>query len=226
MSLQYIVDIANSISIDRKKVVGIQYTRSEVARTELTPTKNPWRFIVEVPNMPYYIMRPILEQLNVIDRYQPELLSFNNNVNTKHIFRQQSNVTFATPLQVVSYVGNQLTITNLPAVAVGTTILNAGDLLQINGFPYPFTVIGDVLMPAAANVTVTTHRPNIITNSVVGLNITVGSSCQFNLFCPNMPSFKLTPGRKVLAPNGSDFINASLVEFDGAFEMFEWTQNS
>ena len=41
--LQTIIDNCNAIEIDRRKVVGIQFTRNEVARTSETPTYQPWR---------------------------------------------------------------------------------------------------------------------------------------------------------------------------------------
>jgi hypothetical protein len=225
MSLQSILNLANFVSFDRRKVVGIQYTRNETARTELTPTKNPWRFTISVPSLPYYIMRPILERLTTIDRYTNELVTFNTNINTRHIFRQQSNVTFGTPLNVVSFSGNSLVVNNLPLVPVGTVLLSSGDLIQISGHPYPFTVSTDVLMPATASVTITTHRPNIITTSVVGQSLIIGSTCQFNVFCPNMPNYKLVPGNKLKDSSGN-YINASLVEFDSEFQYYEWLQDS
>jgi hypothetical protein len=167
-------------------------------------------------------MRPILESLTFIDRYQPETITFNNNINVRHIFRQQTTVVFATAPQVVSFTGNQLVLTNLPAVGAADVIFASGDLIQINGFPYPFTVVTDVLRGVGANVTLTTHRPNIITSPVIGLNVVVGSTAQFRVFCPNMPKYKLVPGRKIKDATGA-YINASLVEFDDDFEFYEWT---
>jgi hypothetical protein len=225
MSLQSILDLSTFVSFDRRKVVGIQYTRNEITRTELTPTKNAWKFSVAVPSLPYYTMRPILETLTTLDRNTNQLVTFNNNIRTRHIFRQQSTVTFATPLNVVSFAGNILTVNNLPAVPVGTLLLGSGDLIQITGYPYPFTVSNDVFMPAAASVNITTHRPNIISASVTGLDVIVGPSCTFNVFCPNMPNYKLVPGNRIKDVSGN-YVNASLVEFDSEFQFYEWLVNS
>jgi hypothetical protein len=63
-----------------------------------------------------------------------------------------------------------------------------------------------------AVVTATVHRPNFITSSTVGLGINVGNTVQFRMFCPNMPTYKLTPGGQ----------NA-LIGWSGDFQLVEYT---
>ena len=48
--LQTIIDKCNGLNIDRRKMVGIQYTRNESPRTSQTPTFNPWRFVLDMPS--------------------------------------------------------------------------------------------------------------------------------------------------------------------------------
>ena len=48
--LQTILNYCNGIAIDRRRVVGIQYTRNEIPRVSATPTKNPWKFTLDMTN--------------------------------------------------------------------------------------------------------------------------------------------------------------------------------
>jgi hypothetical protein len=76
------------------------------------------------------------------------------------------------------------------------------------------------LRGTAGTVTVTTNRPNIITGAVAGAGLTVGNACEFYMFCPNMPTYKLIPGGGVRS-NGTT-INNALIEFSDDFTLYEW----
>jgi hypothetical protein len=123
-------------------------------------------------------------------------------------------------LTVSSFVGNQLVLSGLPGIAANAVLFKPNDLIQIGAHTYPFTSTTQILRGSASTVTITTNRPNIITGSVVGDGITVGNDCTFNMFCPNMPTYKLTPGGFV----GSDTttLNNALIEFNDDFELYEW----
>lgn len=231
-ALQSLINLCNGLTIDRRKLVGVQYTRSQLPRTELTPTKNPWRFSMEIPAQPWYQMRPILEELNTLDRYQPEVVTFSNAANMAWMFRYQGTNagqltnTPPTGMTVTSFNGNQLVLGNIPARTVGDILIAAGDLIQIAGSPYPFTSTTNIVYTAAmASATVTTHRPNIITLGVAGNTVIVGNTSQFNLFCPGLPNYKLTPAAYVRHAT-LGVINFAMVEFDGPLELYEWVSGA
>ena len=75
-----------------------------------------------------------------------------------------------------------------------------------------------VLLPQA--VTVTTNRPNILTGTLTGLGIIVGNTCEFNMFCPNMPTYKLVVGGQAMS--GSTVVNNALLEFSDSFNLYEF----
>jgi hypothetical protein len=229
--LQTIIDKASSLTIDRRRVVGVQYSRSEIAKVSETPTRQPWRFGLNISAaLQYGDNRDLMEALDFYDKRYPQVVSFSNVPGQSYIFAYQGAASsFISGMSVASFVGNQLTL-NLPAIQpnfpAGMTLFKSGDILQIVGFPYPFTVVGpaiasnvitpgDVLRGSGTTITLTTHRPNIITSTVVGAGIVVGNSVQFNVFCPNMPTYRLVPGGK----------NA-LIEFSSDFQLYEWVGNS
>lgn len=221
--LQTIINNASGLTIDRRKVVGIQITRNEIPRTSLTPTRQPWRFTLTMPSsLRYYNNRNLLEELDRIDRYQPQTVTFGDNPCLSWIFRYQGslNASQIANLRVVSYIGNQLVISGLPAISSTRVIFEPNDLIQIGAYIYPFTSTTQILRGTGSTVTVTTSRPNIISSSVVNAGLTVGNSCQFRMFCPNMPTYKLIPGGYVRS--GTTTVNNALIEFSDDFELYEW----
>ncbi len=221
--LQTIIDKASGLTIDRRKVVGVQITRNEIPRTSLTPTKQPWRFVVTMPpSLYYYNNRNLLEELDRLDRYQPQLITFSNNPCISWIFRYQGSMNQGqiNNLSVVSFTGNQLVIGGLPGIASTRVLFEPNDLIQIGAYTYPFTSTTRITRGGGSTVTVTTNRPNIITGGVGGSGITVGAACTFNMFCPNMPTYKLIPGGGV--KSGSTTINNALIEFSDDFTLYEW----
>jgi hypothetical protein len=221
--LQTIIDKCNGLTIDRRQMVGIQYTRNESPRTSATPTFNPWRFVLDMPSsLRYNEARALMEQLDTLDRYTPQVITFGNNACLSWIFKYQGSLSTAqlNTVTVQSFVGDQLVLTNLPAVASTRVLFEPNDLIQIGTYTFPFTSTTQVTRGNDATVTVTTNRPNILTGPVAAQNITVGNACQFYVYCPNMPTYKLVPGG-ALKSNGTT-INNALLEFSDAFNLYEW----
>ncbi len=221
--LQTIIDRCNGIKINRRNVVGIQYTRNEIPRVSETPTRNPWKITLDMPNsFRYNEARSLMEELDTLDTTTPQILTFGNNPNLTWIWKYQGSMTSGqiATLTVQSYVGNQLTLTGLPTIGAGSYLFKKNDLIQINGHPYPFTTEDDILRGTGTTVVITTSRPNIITDSVVGDGVTVGTSCQFNMFCPNMPVYKLLVGG--YQKTGNIIQNNALIQWSDSFYLYEF----
>ena len=220
--LQTIVDKCQGMEIDRRKVVGIQTTRNEVARTSETPTFNPWRINLTMPaSLRYNEARALMEQLDVLDRNTPQVITFGNASCLSWIFRYQASLATSqlNQMTVQSFIGNQLVLTNLPAINANRIMFEQNDLIQIGNYTFPSTT--QVTRGTGATVTITTHRPNIISGVVDTANITVGNACQFYMFCPNMPTYKLYPGGADYSAGGT-LVGNALIEFSGDFSLYEW----
>ncbi len=221
--LQTIINNCNGMVINRRKVVGLQITRNEIPRVTLTPTRQPWKFTLTMPpSLKYYNNRNLLETLDTMDRVSPEIVTFSNNACLSWIFRYQGQLSSGqvSSLTVQSFVGNQLVLTNLPPVPSNTVIFEQNDLIQLGNYPYPFTSTTRVTRGGGTTITVTTNRPNILSYNVAGLRTTVGNSCKFNVFCPNMPTYKLIPGGTTYL-NGN-VINNAYIQFTDDFELYEY----
>lgn len=211
MSLQRIVNGAESIQFNRRKVVGVQYTRSEVALRNETVTKNPWRLNVTFPAyLPYANNRDLIEAIDLLDSKTSETITFSN-MTWMLAYQGAMTANQRIGLAVSSFVGNQLVLTGLPEVnnnfPATSVMFKAGDFIQIVGKPYPFTVTQTVLRGNDSTVTLTVHRPNFISTNVAGLAVNIGNDVQFKLFCPNMPTYTVIPGRYIV--------------FDSNFSLYE-----
>lgn len=221
--LQTIIDYCNGLAIDRRKVVGIQYTRNEIPRVSQTPTKNPWKFTIDMPSsFRYNEARALMESLDQLDRITPQVITFSNRPEFAWMFRYQGVMTPGqiAGMTVQSYVGDQLVLTGLPAVNSTAVLFEPNDLIQIGNKYYPFTSVNQVLRGSGSTVTVTTSRPNILSTSVVGYGLVVGNNCSFTMFCPNMPTYKLIVGGQQVS--GRTVIGNALIEFSDAFQLYEF----
>jgi hypothetical protein len=225
--LQTIVDNCDSLEIDRRKVVGIQITRNEVPRTSATPTYQPWRMKLTMPSFyKYNAARSLMEALDTLDRNSPQVITFSNNPKLSWIFKYQGAMSQGqiNGILVDSFgngSGNDLVLKNLPAVPASTVLFEPNDLIQIGNKKFPFTSTTQVLRGSGSTVTVYTNRPNILTGSVSNQTITVGNACEFTMFCPNMPVYKLIPGGYERNAAGT-ILNNALIEFSDAFQFYEW----
>ena len=221
--LQTIVNFCNGLQINRRKVVGIQFTRNELPRVSETPTYNPWRFTLDMPtSFRYSDARALIEQIDNLDRTTPQIITFSDHPSLSWIFRYQGSLssTQLNAIRVNSFIGDQLVLQNLPTIPSTRVLFEPNDLIQIGNYTFPFTSTTRVLRGSAGTVTVTTNRPNIISGSVGSAGITVGNTCKFYMFCPNMPTYKLIPGGQLMS-NGSVYNNA-LIEWSDSFQLYEW----
>ena len=224
--LQTIVNACNELSIDRRKVAGIQFARNEEPRVSQTPTLNPWKMTLTVPNsFRYAEARSLIESIDTLDRFTPELITFSNSGKLDWIFNYQGALTAGevANITVTSFTGDQLVLGNLPSVSGSTIMFRPNDLIQIgslNEHPFPFTSTTQVTRGSSSTVTITTNRPNIITASVVGEGIIVGNDCQFYMFCPNMPTYTLIPGGWQTI--GGATYNNAYIEWSDDFTLYEW----
>ena len=212
MSLQTIINIAESITINRRRVVGLQYTRNEIARISETPTRNPWRMTVTVSALiPYAQGRQLIEELDRLDRSIAQTVTFSNNPKLSFMFKYQGDFpTNIATMTVQSASGKQVVLTNLFIVDPTDVVFYAGDIIQFAGYPYPFTVTQTVQRGTGNTVTLTLHRPIFLdTGDLVGSNIVAGNSVSFRMICANMPTYTIVPG--------------PYIQFNGDFELYEST---
>lgn len=222
MSLQRIINKAETIQINRRKVIGIQYSKSQMASAAETVTRNPWQLTVRVSAALLYDdpeTRSILETIDNLDRNTSEVIALNSLPKLSWLFKYNGALT---PVQLSNFIvdsfnGKELRLaSNFQGIQIGTVLFKAGDFVQVKDKPYPFTIKNDVTltqaMVNAGKVTLTTHRGNFIVDDVQGKQLNFGNDVQFRVFCPNMPTYTIIPGGRY-----------GMVQFDSDFQLYEWT---
>ena len=200
MSFQTIFEIQQSMSVQNRRTVGQQYSRSGQVRVAQYLTSVPWVFTVQPHSFLYYPqVRNVIQAIDNKDRQLPETISFASS-NLSWFVSYQGDLTNsqvnALTLETVPAANSQtITVGNLPSVTATRNVFKAGDFLQLGLYPYKVTA--DVLRGIGTTVSVNLHRPVIGTPSTGELTA-VGSDCTFYMLAETCPTYTLMP-----APNGA-----------------------
>ncbi len=211
MSIQSLINIAETIEFDRRKVVSQQISRSGIVKVTESVTRQPWRMTVNISAVtPYADARELMETIDYYDRVNYQDVTFGDRLGWMFAYRGDISTNQLNTMTVTSFVGNTLTL-NVSGVNVsaGSNIFKKNDIFTFGTTPYPFTVVNDVVRGSQSTVTVTTHRPNFTTVSLVGSTLTVGPSVKFRMIARSMPTYRVIPGR--------------YVEITGPLELYEFT---
>lgn len=212
MSFQTIFDIQQSLTVNNRRTVGQQVSRSGQVRVAQYLTSVPWVFTVTPHNYLYYPqVRNVIQAIDNKDRQLPETISFASTTLSWFTAYQGSLTTVQANALTLAAVpaANSTTITvgNLPSVSSSDFVFKAGDFLQLGLYPYKVTA--DVLRGSASTVTVSLHRPVIGTPSV-GTLTGVGAACTFYVLAETCPTYTLNP-----------MTNGAFVQWDSPFVFRE-----
>jgi hypothetical protein len=199
MSFQTILDIHQTFTVNNRRTVGQQVSRSGQLRVAQYLTSVPWVFTVVPHNFLYYPqVRDVIQSIDNADRQNPQNITFNTPT-LEWFTKMQGTATAAT-------------LASTPAANTQTLALSsngtykAGDFIQVGGYVYKVTA-------DSAGSSVSIHRPLIGTPSS-GATVTVGKAVTFNVVAEQCPTYTLKP-----------MTNGAFVEWDGAFVFRENVSN-
>lgn len=212
MSIQNIIDKAQQIEIDRRRVVGQTISRSQRLKTAERSTAQPWRFKITPPgSLPWTASRGFIQVIDANDRVGEYTISLSNTAGMNYITAYMGELTQIqlNSLEIQAVNTNSLTITTLPSVSSSTVIFSQGDLIQPENSRYPYTVAQTVTRGLSTTTSVTLHRPIITSEgiSLVGQGLAVGNSCTWRVVVAGLPSYQLIPMKQV--------------QYTGDFELIE-----
>jgi hypothetical protein len=208
MSFQTIMEVQQSMTVNNRRTVGQQVSRSGQIREAQYLTAVPWVFTVVPHNyLSYATSRQIIQTIDNKDRQLPETITFN--VTNLRWFTSYQGGAATTPTTVTlgatpAANSQTLSLANLPA-STGS-IFKAGDFIMIGGFTYKIT---EDVPYTGATATVSIHRP-VIGSPVSGAAVACGNNCTFTVLAEKCPTYTLTPSP------GSAFVN-----WDDAFVFRE-----
>lgn len=178
MSFQTIVDIQQSMTVNNRRTIGQQYSRSGQITVAQYLTTVPWVFTIRPHEFLYYPqVRDIIQSIDNADRQNPEYITFDS-ANLDWFTKMQGTATSAT-------------LASSPTTNTQTLSLNsngtfkAGDFIEVAGHVYKVTA-------DSAGSTVYIHRPFIGTASS-GATVTLGKDVSFYVVAEQCPTYTLMP---------------------------------
>jgi hypothetical protein len=223
MSLQSILAITETVSINDHKFAGQMLSRNMRISTSEILTVQPFQFTLKPMNyLQYSTNRAVLSALRTADRITEQYLNFGTTGWLNYIAYQgdmtalQAN---ATTIET-STTGMNIVLGTLPAISSSAYIVKTGDFIQIDRYAYIATA--SVQRGGSATVTIPVHRTVMTTVSSqigavigqYGTTVSLGGSTYTGITFPvvlrEYPTYTLVP-----------MTNDSFIAWDGAFNAYE-----
>ena len=223
MSLQTILSVAESVSINDHKFAGQMLSRNMRISTSEILTVQPFQFTMKpMSYLQYSTNRSVLSALRTADRITEQYLNFGTTGWLNYIVYQgdmssvQAN---ATTIQTGT-TGKNIVLGNLPSISSGAFIVKTGDFIQIDRYAYIATA--SVQRGGSSTVTIPVHRTVMTTVSSplpavigqYGTTTSLGGSTYTGITFPvvlrEYPTYTLVP-----------MTNDSFISWDGEFNAFE-----
>lgn len=186
MSFQWIIDRAEMISINRKKVVASTTARDGTTRS-VSRGGQIWRFDVKVPDgLRWTDIRQYISQAESLDRTTAANIQFNNTGHNWLVKYQGSSPNYTSFVASITQGSSSITLTNWPATGAGY-FFRTGDIIQLGSTGKCYTVTADV---PTTTTTVYLHRP-VIESTATGVALRVAENCVFNVVCVQFPEWTL-----------------------------------
>jgi len=223
MSLQTILSVAESVSINDHKFAGQMLSRNMRISTSEILTVQPFMFTIKPMNyLQYSTNRDVLSDLRVADRITEQYLNFGSTGWLNYIKYQgdMSGVQAAACQVQTSSANKTIVLGSLPSITSTLYIVRAGDFIQIDRYAYIATA--DVQRGGGLTVNIPVHRSLMTTVSVAtaavigqfGTTVALGGSTYtgttFPVVMREYPTYTLVP-----------MTNDSWISWDGAFSALE-----
>lgn len=218
MSLQYIINSAVSIEVNRSKLVAQSISRSGKVLTSSRNWVNPWRFVVEPqPVWLHANYRSIFEPIINGDKYtehtiklgqggQAWITEYLGSCARENIIIDNKTYRVLTGVKVVSATqGTAKIILDIGSLDANT-IVKVGDIIQPLGHRYPYVVTASAVVGGLLEVSI--HRAWLGNTFTGGTGtLIVGTDCEFRVQVSKMPTTKFSTNK--------------LVEFTSNFDLIE-----
>lgn len=226
MSLQTILSIAESVSIQDHKFAGQMLSRNMRISTSEILTVQPFQFTIKPMNyLQYSTNRSVLSALRTADRITEQYINFGTTGWLNYIaYQGDMTGVQAAACQIDTTAngtsGKNIVLISLPSITSTLNIVKIGDFIQIDRYSYIATA--NVQRGSGTSVTVPVHRTVMTTvSSAIGAVIgqygtttSLGGSTYTGVTFPvvlrDYPTYTLVP-----------MTNDSWVQWDGAFNAYE-----
>jgi hypothetical protein len=223
MSLQTILSIAESVSINDHKFAGQMLSRNMRISISEILTVQPFEFDIKPMNYLLYSQnRSVLSSLRTADRISEQYINFGTTGWTNYINYQgdMSSVQINACTIETSSANKTIVLGSLPSISSSAYIVKIGDFIQIDRYAYIATA--NVQRGGAATVNIPVHR-TIMTTLVSAIGAVIGqygtttsiggstyTGITFPVVLRDYPIYTLVP-----------MTNDSFISWNGSFKAYE-----
>lgn len=223
MSLQKILEVCESLTINDHKFAGQMLSRNMRLSTSEILTVQPFMFAMKpMSYLLYSKNRDLLSVLREADRVTEQYLNFGSTGWLNYIqYRGEMTEAEINAVTVSPLSANKtIQLDNLPAISSTALIVRTGDFVQVGRYAYIATA--DVVRGAGSSVNVPVHRSLIapVSSSIpavigqFGTTVSLGGSTYTGITFPvvlrEYPTYTLVP-----------MTNDSFIGWDGQFAAME-----
>lgn len=184
MSFQWIIDNAESISIDTQPNVSSTVTRNGTVRST-SRGGDTWRFTVKVPDGPAWTdYRNNIAKAQALGRTTTANIQISTSGQTTWLNKYQGNVSNTSAVTASWTTGNTITLTG--GQAASGYNFRAGDFIQLGTTGRVYQVAADV---AYNSNTVTLNRP--IIESAGSATLKIGPDVTWTVICKDFPTWTI-----------------------------------
>lgn len=218
MTIQVIINSAQSIEFDRRRVVGQTISRSQRIKTAQRLTAQPFVLtITALARFRFNEVRYVLESIMAADRTAEQTINLASNPNLDYLTKYNGDLTNSqlANLTITNFTSTTITIGGLPSIGAtdrfGNTISSSsqvfegGDWIQPINSRYPYIVSASVNRGSGSTITATVHRSLITSEGISVLTpLNVGTATTMRVVVQELPTYKLI--MKDWAEFTSDFV--------------------
>lgn len=189
MSFQWIIDKAEMIGMERKRVVASTVSRGGIIRS-VSRGGQGWKITVKLPDgLPWTSIRSDISRAEQLDRITAAPINLSSSGYSwlcQYLGDGNNVIDFRA---TVTKGLNTITLTNSASLVGGGTMkFRAGDFIQLSTSGAVYTVAADC--PADSN-TVTLHRP-VLEEDAVEVPVLIGPNVIWNVVCSSFPSWTIS----------------------------------
>jgi len=186
MSFQWIIDKAETISINTKRMVATTTARDGTVRA-VSRGGQVWRFDVKVPDgITWTELRQYISQAEQLDRVSTATISLSA-TGQNWLYKYQGDSVNKTGFVATIVQGSAtITLTTSPTTSSGFKF-RAGDYIQLGSSGKVYRVAADV---AFNSNSVTLHRP-VLDASAASVALRVAENCTWTVLCTQFPEWTL-----------------------------------
>lgn len=185
---QWVVDNAESISINRRAVTSQTMSRDLTIRT-VSRGAVIWRFDVKMPDgLSWTTIRSYIEAIDYADRFTPGTFKLNDPGYSSWLSAYRGNSANYTGFYATWVNGNNyITLTTSPTTTSGYKF-RAGDFIQLGTAGRVYSVVSDV---AYNSNTVYINRPVLDATQTTPTNLQIADNATWNVIATELPSWNI-----------------------------------